>query len=267
MARWDFNAEKPGAFPQEKTDTTYPRASLSSCLGNCWPQPAHTAPTGLVWCFAGVVSLPGPQNRTQGHTGPSLGSPFFLGALLPRQDCQVPLQLVVYCLLDRPDGKLQCTISHLASLSPHLSGFYVDELLLLQLTNVLGYGVSAHPGVLAYASDAGPALVGFPVFAVNQVGVDRRLTWAKAQCENGVGQKKKSSFIQPFRVCVSDFRAATSIMVFKKFTPIFQPMSIEKSKFTVCSQYNCASVFHNRFREVLFFVYCSVNFEVAQSSF
>ena len=112
-----------------------------------------------------------------------------------------------------------------------------------------GNGVSAHPGVLAYASDAGPALVGFPVFAVNQVGVDRHLTWAKAQCENGVGQKKKSSFIQPFRVCVSDFRAATSIMVFKKFTPIFQPMSIEKSKFTVCSQYIIASVFRKPFTQ------------------
>lgn len=94
--------------------------------------------------------------------------------------------------------------------------------------------------MLTNASDTGPALIGFPVFAVNQVGVDRHLTWAKAQCENGVGQKKKSSLIQPFRVCVSDFRAATSIMVFKKFTPIFQPMSIEKSKFTLRSQvYSC----------------------------
>ena len=29
---WVFHAEKPGAFPQEKTDTSYPRASLGSCL-------------------------------------------------------------------------------------------------------------------------------------------------------------------------------------------------------------------------------------------
>ena len=28
---WGFHAEKPGTFPQEKTDTSYPRASLSSC--------------------------------------------------------------------------------------------------------------------------------------------------------------------------------------------------------------------------------------------
>ena len=32
LARWDFNAEKPGAFPQEKRDTSYPWASLGSCL-------------------------------------------------------------------------------------------------------------------------------------------------------------------------------------------------------------------------------------------
>ena len=151
--------------------------------------------------------------------------------------------------MDRSDGKSQSAVSHLASFSFHLCWFHIDEALFFQLANVLGYGVSAHPGVLAYASDAGPALVGFPVFAVNQVGVDRRLTWAKAQCENGVGQKKKSSLIQPFRVCVSDFRAATSIMVFKKFTPIFQPMSIEKSKFTVCSQYIIASVFRKPFTQ------------------
>ena len=36
------------------------------------PQLAHTPPTGRVCCFAGVVSLPGPQSRTQGHTGASL---------------------------------------------------------------------------------------------------------------------------------------------------------------------------------------------------
>ena len=72
LARWDFNAEKPGAFPQEKTDASYPRASLGSCL---WQLPATTglrwpnrACLVLRWCR----SLPGSQNRTQGRTGPSL---------------------------------------------------------------------------------------------------------------------------------------------------------------------------------------------------
>ncbi len=40
-------------------------------------QLAHTGPTGRVCCFAGVVPLPGPQSRTQGHTGASLVSPPF----------------------------------------------------------------------------------------------------------------------------------------------------------------------------------------------
>ena len=35
-------------------------------------QLAHTGPTGPIWGFAGVVPLPGPQSRTQGHTGASL---------------------------------------------------------------------------------------------------------------------------------------------------------------------------------------------------
>ena len=82
---WSFPAEKPGAFPQDKTDTSCPRASLGSCLGNCWPQLAHMGPTGRVCCFSGVVSLPRPQNRTQGRTGPNLVSPSFLGVLLLRK--------------------------------------------------------------------------------------------------------------------------------------------------------------------------------------
>ena len=41
------------------------------------------------------------------------------------------------------------------------------------LANVLGNGVSAHPCVLAYASDTGPALVRFPVLTENQVGIER----------------------------------------------------------------------------------------------
>ena len=55
---WFFHAEKPGAFPQEKTDTSYPRASLGSCLGNCWSQTGHAVPTGPVWGFGGVVPYP-----------------------------------------------------------------------------------------------------------------------------------------------------------------------------------------------------------------
>ena len=45
--------------------------SLAVAFGNCWPQLAHTGPTGPVWSFGGVVSLPRPQNRTQGRAGAS----------------------------------------------------------------------------------------------------------------------------------------------------------------------------------------------------
>ena len=72
LVRRSFHAEKPGAFPQEKRDASYPRASLAVAFGNCWPQLAHTASTGPVWGFAGVAPLLGPQKRTQGHTGASL---------------------------------------------------------------------------------------------------------------------------------------------------------------------------------------------------
>ena len=62
------------------------RGLLSAvATGNCWSQTAHTASTGPVWGFPGVVSLPCPQNRTQGRTGPNLVSPSFLGVLLLRK--------------------------------------------------------------------------------------------------------------------------------------------------------------------------------------
>lgn len=40
---------------------------------------------------------------------------------------------------------------------------------------------------------------------------------------------------------------------------MFQPISIEKSSFTLCSQYNLASVFQKPFYEALFFVYSPAN--------
>ena len=88
------------------------------------------------------------------------------------------LQLVIYCLLDGPNGELQRSVPHLTGFRAHLGGFYVNKELVLQLANILGYGVSTHPCVLTYASDAGPALMCFPVLAEHQVGVDRQLPWA-----------------------------------------------------------------------------------------
>ena len=61
------NAEKPGAFPKEKTDTSYPRASLGSCLWQLMLTTAPTASTGLVLCLVGVVS---PTWPPKANTGP-----------------------------------------------------------------------------------------------------------------------------------------------------------------------------------------------------
>ena len=95
--------------------------------------------------------------------------------LLLRQPCQLALQVVVDSFLDGTDGELQRSIPHLAGLGTHLRWLYVDELLFFQLPNVFRNRVCTHAGVLADLPDAGPALVGFPVLAEHQVGVDGQL--------------------------------------------------------------------------------------------
>ena len=139
----------------------------------------HSCPTRLQQGLPGVslVSVPHlvPKNRTQGHTGLSLGLPFFLGAFLLRQGCQISLQLVIHRLLDGADCVKKIPIAHQARLGLYLRGFRVDQSFLFQLPNVLGYCVGAHAGTLADPPDTGPALMRFPVLAENQVGVDRQL--------------------------------------------------------------------------------------------
>ena len=80
--------------------------------------------------------------------------------------------MVIHRLLDGTDGELQRPIPHLAGFHAHLGGFNIDELPFFKLANVLGNRVGAHARVLADLPDAGPALVGFPVLAEHQVGVD-----------------------------------------------------------------------------------------------
>ena len=64
-----FHPEKPGAFPQEKTDTSYPRASLGSCL---WQplltngsQGSNKGCLGLHWCRFPALSVDRPQITVQ----------------------------------------------------------------------------------------------------------------------------------------------------------------------------------------------------------
>ena len=85
LIRWVFNAEKPGAFPQEKTDTSYPRASLGSCpwqlLLTTAPHGSNRACSGLRWCRS-------PTRPSKPHTGPH-GGEFGFGPLAGacQEDC------------------------------------------------------------------------------------------------------------------------------------------------------------------------------------
>jgi hypothetical protein len=142
------------------------------------PQAAHVGPTGPVFGLAGVVSLLGFQNRTQGHTEPSLISPFFPNALWVWQSYQIPLQLVFHCFLDGPDRVTQIPVPHQACLGFYFCRLCVNQSLLFQLPYVFCNRVSAHACVLANPPDTGPALMRFPVLAENQVGVDRQLAGA-----------------------------------------------------------------------------------------
>ena len=142
------------------------------------PQAAHVGLTGPVFGLAGVVSLLGFQNRTQGHTEPSLISPFFPNALWVWQSYQIPLQLVFHCFLDGSDRVTQIPVPHQACLGFYFCRLCVNQSFLFQLPNVLGYCVGTHAGTLANPPDTGPALMRFPVLAENQVGVDRQLTRA-----------------------------------------------------------------------------------------
>ena len=128
-------------------------------------------------------------------------------------------------------GPVQC---------PHGSRQGFDELLVLQLPNVLGYGVGAHARVLTNASDTGPALMCFPVLTENQVCVDGQLTGGMSQSENLIGQKKIMAQWAALSVSVLEFRGVTSLMIFQDSTPMFAAMSIAFSDFTFCSQvYSC----------------------------
>ena len=167
-------------------------------------------------------------------------SPLFPGALWVWQSYQIPLQLVFHCFLDGSDRVTQIPVPHQACLCFYLRRFRINESLLFKLPNVLGNRVSAHSCVLADPSNAGPALVGFPVLAEHQVGIDGQLAWGQSQREDLIGQKKKSSQWAAVGVSVLKFRGVTSPVVFQDFTPMLPAMSIEKSKFTARSQvYSC----------------------------
>ncbi len=126
---------------------------------------------------ASVVSFPCPVLKTahRATRGRVWFSPFFPPALLLWQSCHISFQFVVYCLLDRTDCVKKIPVPHQASFSSHLRGFRVDQSLLFQLPYVLGNRVGTHACMLADLPYTRPVLVGFPVLAEHQVGVNRQL--------------------------------------------------------------------------------------------
>lgn len=95
------------------------------------PDSLTTAPHGFNRVgtrFTGVRFLyPAPKIAHKPTQGRVSVSPSFSGTLFLWQRCQLLLQLVIYCLLNRPDGKLQGAVSHLAGLGAHLGWLHLDE--------------------------------------------------------------------------------------------------------------------------------------------
>ena len=121
-----FSAGKDGYFVSEGFSRQLPLATA-----------AHTAPTGPVTRLAGVVPLPGFQNRTQALTGASLGSPSFSPTFSRWHHGQLPLQVVIHRLLDEADGKSQGAIPNFPISSLYFCRFNTDKPFFLQLSNVL----------------------------------------------------------------------------------------------------------------------------------
>ena len=67
-----FTQRNPVLFRRKRRILRIRGLLYAVACGNCWSQTAHTPPTAPVWGCAGVVSLPGCQNRTRRHTGASL---------------------------------------------------------------------------------------------------------------------------------------------------------------------------------------------------
>ena len=200
-------------------------------------------------------------NRPQiGSQGRVWDSALLAGVLWFREGRKLLLKLALHRFLDGADCVKQIAVAHQAFFCFYLRGFRVDQSLLFQLPNVLGNRVGTHAGILADPPDTGPALMGFPVLAEHQVGIDRQLAGAESQGEDLVGQKKTSFQWAPIRVSVFEFRRSTSEMIFTNSIPMFESMSIEKRNFTVYSQAYSCKCFPNLFLRSPFLCLLSRNF-------
>ena len=103
-----------------------------------------------------------------------------------------PLTLVkiVDCILFRADGVTQIPVVS-ATISGANSGrFGGNELLSLKVFNVLGNRVPAHANCPTDGAVAWIALVGLPVLAVHQVGINGDLAERQSERKDFIRQRK-----------------------------------------------------------------------------
>lgn len=95
---------------------------------------------------------------------------------------------MLYRFLDGTDSVEKVTVAHKAYLGFYLLGFRVDQPFSLPAAECTH--VDTHASMLADLSDAGPALMGCPILAEHQVGVNKQLAGAQSQREDLIGQKE-----------------------------------------------------------------------------
>ena len=142
------------AIPSPAGRRTAFRSSGFSDSPSICSQLAHTSPTRLVTRFADVVPLPGPQNRTQGHTGASL-------VFLRRTSLPLPLKgegLGIVCCLVR----LVFSRREARCFSAGKDGYFVSEGFSMQLH----VATAGHKRLTRLQQrPSGAALVSFPCLA------------------------------------------------------------------------------------------------------
>lgn len=103
---------------------------------------------------------------------------------------------------DWTDGVEQISVQGSAIFAPHHRRLRVDESFLLQLPHVFCHRVFTHSNCLADGLVAGIALIGFPVLAPEQIGVEGDLTEIQtdAECDaaklNNKNQQENSEIEQ-----------------------------------------------------------------------
>ena len=211
-----FHPEKPGAFPQEKTDASHPRASLGSCL---WQPLATTgshgsnrACSGLRWCRSPTRLSNRPYIATQGRIW---FSPSFPGALLLRKFRQLAFQVIIHRLVNGQDCVKQRSVSRGSVQCPHRCRHGFNETLVLQLGYVLPHRVGTHACAFSNYPKARVAQVRFPVLAKQQVGVHGDLPSAQSQGGRSRRTEEKISPAMVFSCKVVSFFSVGLLLAFQ----------------------------------------------------